>query len=411
MKYHIAIDKEQVRKYTIKKIFAENWNSFLLEMEKQNKPVRETILEEVDKIISCQDPKNGFALYRCPKCQIEMRVPFTCKSRFCNCCGAKYSNDRALNMSAKLLNCPHRHVVFTIPEELRKFFALDRSLLNLLFQAAANTVMFCFNRRSKSENYIPGMICVLHTFGRDLKWNPHIHMILCEEAVGNSNTWKKFDHINYEGLRKSWQFSVLKRLSGKITDPSFKALVDKLYADHSAGFYVNSPPVKNFSAGVVNYIVRYAGRPVLAQSRITNYDGSYVTFSYTPHSSDGIVSKTLPVFDFIKKLIIHIPERNFKMIHYYGFYCIHSSKYAQYLLRAKRISPAMLMHLRNTYKSWRKRMIAAFSRDPLKCIYCGATLELLEILCNPRKISFYFSFPHNREDPYLERLVWHGKKT
>jgi hypothetical protein len=45
-------------------------------------------------------------------------------------------------MSAKLLKGEHRHVVFTIAEELRSYFAHDRKLINLLFQAAADTIFF-----------------------------------------------------------------------------------------------------------------------------------------------------------------------------------------------------------------------------------------------------------------------------
>jgi hypothetical protein len=168
-KYQININNELVRQYSIKEIFADSWDDFREEMAKQGKPIRQAILEEVEKVINCQDPDKGFALYTCPKCHVSMRVPFTCKSRFCNCCGAKYAKDRALTMSSKLLNCAHRHVVFTIPEVLRKYFAFDRSLLNLLFDAAAETLTYRFNHRNKSENYVPGMISTLHTFGRDLK--------------------------------------------------------------------------------------------------------------------------------------------------------------------------------------------------------------------------------------------------
>jgi hypothetical protein len=45
-------------------------------------------------------------------------------------------------MSAKMLDCSHRHVVFTIPEELRKYFALYRSLLDLLFKGVTDTIFF-----------------------------------------------------------------------------------------------------------------------------------------------------------------------------------------------------------------------------------------------------------------------------
>ncbi len=291
-------------------------------------------------------------------------------------------------MAAKLLNTSHRHVVFTIPQELRKYFALDRKLLGLLFKAADNTISYYYNIRNKSENYIPGIISVLHTFGRDLKWNPHIHMILCEEAIGNSNVWKKLNHINYEGLRKSWQYSLLKLLSAEIKDPSFKSLVDKLYQNHDSGFYVNAPPIKNFSSRVINYIVRYAGRPVLAQSRIIKYDGKTVTFTYTPHGSTELVTETISVFEFIKRLIIHISDRNFKMIRYYGFYCNKSSKYKQYLHRAKLISTLRLSEIKDVYRSWRKRIMHFFRHDPIKCS-CGSYFELVEIFANPRKIKYY----------------------
>lgn len=235
------------------------------------------------------------------------------------------------------------------------------------------------------------MICVLHTFGRDLKWNPHIHMILSEEAIGTSNKWKRFGHINYEGLRHSWQYCILKVMSEKIATPEFKALVDKLYLNYKDGFYVNAPPIENFSVGLVNYIVRYAGRPVLAQSRITDYDGELVTFTYTPHGSDELASKTFSAFDFIKKLIIHIPDRSFRMIRYFGFYAIGSSKHQQYLRRIKRIDPCTHKKLKWIYGSWRERIKHFFLYDPIKCI-CGTHMELIDILKDSRAVAFYLAY-------------------
>ena len=227
-------------------------------------------------------------------------------------------------------------------------------------------------------------------------------MILCEKAIGKSNTWKHFKHINYEGLRKSWMFTLLKRLSANISDPSFKALVDSLYEDKDNGFYVYSPPIKNFNAGVINYILRYTGRPALAQSRITDYTGDYVSFTYTPHSSDELVSETLHVFEFIKKLIIHIPERHFKMIRYHGFYGKRKRK--QYLQQQRRLAFVEYSRMFVIHGSWRKRILFYFSYDPLKCIYCGASLELVELFCDPRKINYYFTIHNRWVDPYLERL-------
>ena len=201
-------------------------------------------------------------------------------------------------------------------------------------------------------------------------------------------------------------FTLLKRISDKTSDPSFKTLVDKLYMGNGNGFYVYSPPVKNFNAGTINYIVRYTGRPVLAQSRITDYTGEHVTFTYTPHGSNELITEALHVFDFIKKLIIHIPERNFKMIRYQGFYFKRKRK--QYLQHLKRLELAEYSRMLAIHGSWRKRILFYFSRDPLKCIYCGATLELVELFCDPRKINYYFTIYNRWDDPYYERLKHYG---
>ena len=125
-------------------------------------------------------------MYVCTTCHNMKFVPFRCKSRFCPTCGVKYSQERSTSMAFKLVNCTHRHCVFTIDEELRHFFLEDRSLLNCLFRAVQSVILHMFNKINKSQNFVPGFICVLHTFGRPLEWNPHIHCILSESGIHKS---------------------------------------------------------------------------------------------------------------------------------------------------------------------------------------------------------------------------------
>ncbi len=47
-----------------------------------------------------------------------------------------------------------------------------------------------FYKANKSECFTPGFLCVLHTFGRDLKWNPHIHALISEGGAGNFTDWR-----------------------------------------------------------------------------------------------------------------------------------------------------------------------------------------------------------------------------
>ena len=143
-------------------------------------------MENIDKMLNCGDPSFGGALYVCTTCHNMKFVPFRCKSRFCPTCGVKYSQERSTSMAFKLVNCTHRHCVFTIDEELRHFFLEDRSLLNCLFRAVQSVILHMFNKINKSQNFVPGFICVLHTFGRPLEWNPHIHCILSESGIHKS---------------------------------------------------------------------------------------------------------------------------------------------------------------------------------------------------------------------------------
>ena len=159
---------------------------------------RDSVIENVEKMIHCGDPSFGGAMYACPSCRNFKFVPFRCHSRFCPSCGNMYAIDRTTSMSFKIINVQHRHCVFTIARELRPLFLSDRSLLNSLFSSVNSVVSRMFHKDNKSELFTPGFICVLHTFGRDLKWNPHIHCFVSEGGVGNSLRWCHKKHFNYK---------------------------------------------------------------------------------------------------------------------------------------------------------------------------------------------------------------------
>ena len=109
---------------------------------------------------------------------------------------ATINQQRSLNMSFKLVSCTHRHCVFTIPEELRIFFLKDRSLLNVLFHSVRDVILRMFFKMNKREHFTPGFICVLHTFGRNLKWNPHIHALISEGAAGKKRCVENFQFVS-----------------------------------------------------------------------------------------------------------------------------------------------------------------------------------------------------------------------
>ena len=362
-------------KYTIKEIFINNWDSFIESFPN----VRPAVDKEVRKMMNCQNPDLGHALYQCEHCGKFKCVPFTCKSRFCNCCGIKYQQDRANTLTSKLINCRHRHIVFTIPKELRHIFRNDRKLLNLLFISSAQTVLDWFYSQNKSQNFKPGIVSAIHTFGRDLKWNPHIHMLISEGASGNFTPWKNFNYFPYLMLRKKWQTTLLSHLEKHFGKSDFKFFKDLLYKNNPDGFYVYAKPNLSSSYDVVNYIIRYIARPAMAQSRIISIDKHFISFWYQRHEDNQKVTETITIFEFIQRLIVHIPDEQFKMIRYYGIYAKKCKHHDRLIKRVKNST----LKTRKLLSHWRERIQLSFGYDPVKCS-CGNYMSFIDIFCVKR---------------------------
>lgn len=344
---------------------------------------RQSVIENVDRMINCGDPSFGGAMYGCEDCGHLKFVPFRCHSRFCPTCGNKYSIDRTTAMSFKVIDVPHRHCVFTIAEELRPLFLKDRSLLNCLFSAVRSVILRMFHKDNKSELFTPGFICVLHTFGRDLKWNPHIHCLVSEGGYSRNAFWRTKKHFNYRLLRDSFQTALLHKLGKILHDSSFTKLKASIYRNHKNGFYVYAKPNKCKPSVIMKYIGRYLGRPVIATSRIDKYDGDMVTFHYNRHEDNKLVIETIPVLDFIQRLIRHIPEKHFKMIRYYGIYARHREEDKKLRRAIGKDKHKFLLSLNR----WRNCMCKSFGYDPIQCPCCKKTMVILEIYHNHKRVS------------------------
>ena len=360
---------------------------------------RKTEMENIDKMIHCGDPSFGGAMYGCPHCGKLKFVPFRCHSRFCPTCGNKYAMERTTSMSFKLVNVTHRHCVFTIDESLREFFLKDRSLLDCLFHSANSVITRMFYKMNKSKNFTPGFIMVLHTFGRDLKWNPHIHCLISEGGYSDDGFWRNVKHFDYTFLRNAFRTALLNEMESKIGS-SFKKVKAKCYREHQQGFYVYAKPNLCDPRIVVKYIGRYLGRPAIATSRIDKYDGEMVTFHYNRHEDEQYIEETIPAMEFIQRLIRHIPEKHFKMIRYGGIYARHreiDSKLYRAISKSKH-------HIYRSFNQWRTAILSSFGYDPLVCPDCQYRMEFLELYFNHQRVSL--------EEMYEKAMSKsHGKRS
>lgn len=361
-------------RYNIKDIFGEYWNDFLEYTDNNNYIIRPVIIKEVNKMLDCKTPKLGYNLWKCSECDYEHMQYNTCKSRFCNSCGVKYSHQRTHSIMSKLINCNHRHLTFTIPDILWDYFREKRARLHILFNAVNITLSSWCKELNKKEDYKPGFILTIHTFGRDNKWNTHIHCLIAETLMGNNNIYKKCDFFPFKMLRERFRKILLDLMEDDIGRDYFRKVKNDCYTKYTNGFYVRAKKSEfSNSKEALRYILRYCGRPCFASYRIIDIDYYKMTikFWYQRHDDDLFVVEHIHLFDFIKRLIVHIFDYQFKSIRYYGFY---SSKSHKNYNKFKFLIDKFKIPFYKSLIRWRMMLLSSFKIDPLICPKCDTIM-------------------------------------
>mgnify|MGYP002627200207 CR=1 FL=1 len=371
----------------ISKIAEDWWDKFSIQNFDMLKKFRPNAFEEFQKIIDCMNKDLGCNAYSCPNCGELCFIGNTCKSRLCTSCGYKYKNARVEQILQHAIDCDHRQIVFTIDDLLRPYF-YDFKYMDLLFEAVNLTIDSIVHKSFKrnkngelisydiNENFKAGFFAFLHTFGRDMKWNPHIHVLIAEKMFNQlTGSSKKLYYFNYDALSKRFQKILLDLLlkHGVIS----KSLVKRIYNEHRNGFYVyaEKKQFKSIKEGI-EYMARYCGRPCISENRIINYDGTNVTFCYNAHEDDSYHEVTITALEFIALLVRHLIPYHFKTIRYYGFY----RKKLPFHDKIRKVVKEEIKKLRNQLLSHRLSVLSSFNRDPYDCPKCGTKLDFLCII-------------------------------
>lgn len=362
-----------------------HWDS-LVRIHK--KRIRSVVLSEVDKFHYCGDVRKGFRLFVCEGCHDVKHVPIRCKGKFCPTCAVGESQRWSDMIADDMYHTIHRHIVFTIDEGLRDLFLLHREeLLKGLMDEAANVVKAYFRKK----RITPGIIAGLHTFGSQLEFNSHVHMIVTMGGLTDGGKWVDYDYIPYKLLRIHWQNAVLKLLRRTLTPKEKKKaqpLLQNAYSKNAEGFYVNAPKRSRTNVkALLQYISRYMKRGPIALERIIYYDGGTVLFRYHDKRTNKEAIKIMGAKEFILSLIRHIPDKGFKTIRHYGLYSRRIKKTVQKVVRhLQEKMTKLLIRARKMAqpKKWRERITETFGIDPLKCSKCGNYYEFKGIVVSKK---------------------------
>ena len=380
-------------------IFRMIFKDFWLEFQKTHPAyATEHYSEVVPKMLGCGLEEWGYAEYCCSHCgQGTRRVAFTCKSCFCLSCSKVYTDDFVAQVSRVLQpGLIYRHIILTVPEQLRATFYRDRAsgkLLSALMKCGAECLEGVVRRAVRQAVKI-GSIVVVQTHGRSGHYNPHLHIIMTNGGINETTgKWVELGYFPFEIIHKKWQYALLTMLKTEVPTPEMATLINELYEHYPKGLvaHVTKGTVPEQCRGLAKYLAKYVASPPIAVSRIISYTGAEVTYWYQDHRTKGKEEVTVPVMTFIGRMVQHILPKGFQRIRYYG---LQSTRTFQKWVKA--IKEGLLKigrKLKGTYqivavKRYRERYAEVSGRDPLRCQYCGHVMVLWR-LWHPKYGTFY----------------------
>ena len=208
------------------------------------------------------------------------------------------------------------------------------------------------------------MFMAIHTFGRALNWNTHLHTSVTMGGIDDQNNWKKIRFVK-KVIMKMWRYAVINIVRDKITQTQIDTLFNKQWIVHFA------EPTTN-PKNTIAYLGRYIRRPPISMSRLKHYDGKEVAFRYLDHKTSKFKNEIIDMHDFLDRFTQHIPPKGFRLIRYFGFLanCIRSKLLPKiYKIFDQEPKPTMKT-------KWAELYQKSFVVNPVECIICGSQLIL-----------------------------------
>jgi hypothetical protein len=313
----IKLDENINSSISVKQILSDNWSEYSLFHS-----VTSYQFKEVEKALKCYDIKNGCFVYYCANCDKYLFMTMGCNSRICSCCGKRYTDQWAHSLSKAMFNVSHRHFVMSVPDILWTFLK-SWEIRKIYMDAAIRSFNDYFSKILRRKINV-GVIVILHPFGKDMKEQPHLHLLITEGGFDINKKFVKCKFIPADGFRINWQYHAITIFQENGLPNEIGSFCFKQYPN---GFYVwlhKRGRIKNRKL-ISKYVGRYVRHPAIANSRIYYYDKKIVKFYYI-NNEESRINVEMCVNDFITALIQHIPPPQFKMIRYYGAYARRSKR-------------------------------------------------------------------------------------
>lgn len=326
-------------------------------------------------IINCRSGEFGQVVYQCQKCGKQHALDRSCGNRHCPQCQYHKSRQWLDTQLGRQLPGPHFMLTFTMPEELRPFCrSHQRAAYGAMFKAASRAIKKLAQDPRFMGADLPGFTAVLHTWGRQMQYHPHLHLIvpgggLSEDRKRWLPSGKNF-YLPVKGLSKIFRGKFKAEMARRELIGSIDPAVWKI------DWNVNSQAVGDGEASY-KYLAPYIFRVAISDSRIIAVSEGEVTFSYRKKESNRQRRTSVDTIEFIRRFLQHVLPTGFMKVRHYGFM---SSSCPISRSKLRLMVLAVLAALQGEKVNLTDLAAAKDAKAPMtqpKCCLCGGVLLYL----------------------------------
>ena len=328
---------------------------------------------------------------RCTKCD-RVRISYnSCRDRHCPKCQSLKKREWLEARRQHLLPIPYWHLVFTLPDVLRRLALHNkRVVFDLLFDTAAAT-LHAVARNPKHLGADIGFTAILHTWGQSLQFHPHVHCVVTGGGLGaQDRRWiparerfflpvkvlgRLFRGKFLDALHEAHRQGKLHGRAAALENPSaWKAMLDGLY---QLDWIVYAKPPFGGPEHVFRYLGRYTHRVAIANHRLLALHDGRVTFKLRDHVDGGKRKQlTLAAGEFIRRFLLHVLPRDFVRIRHYGLLAarnVHTRLTRARTLLAPRATSSSIepKSVSDVPTTWWQRLLRLTGVDAMICPFCG----------------------------------------
>jgi Putative transposase/Transposase zinc-binding domain len=329
----------------------------------------------ISAIRNCRSGHYGHSLYQCPSCGAHHRVQHACGNRHCPQCQHHKTQQWLYHHLEQQLPGPHFLLTFTVPETLRPFIRSHQCIAyHAMFQASSEALKRLAKDARSIGTALPGFIGVLHTWGRQLQYHPHIHYIVPGGGLSEDRTTWRPSRANFfvpvKALspiyRAMWKEEMIKAgLLGQI-DPGVWTLSWNVHSQATPHAH-----------SALKYLAPYVFKVAISNSRIVSLTDRTVTFTYRKPGSARLRTTSLDAIEFLRRFLQHVLPDGFMKVRHFGF------MNARCALKTDTI---WLMILQRHLFAYKTPLVEAPSPCVASCPTCGGHMKLLMRLWTSHRV-------------------------